>query len=308
MPAFERNKNKIAQSERDNPKSKASRISCRPIPSEHDISALLAAADDALEAVLIGLMAFAGLRPAEAVLLLREDISFAPPNIHVRRGKGGQARNVPIDADLEPYLLHYVEATSGLEGDDYLFPGRSKGTHRTTRWAQHIVERVVDRTDISVVTPNDLRRACVLRMRYHLGLETFEMQEPLGVKGSDFPEILRLGAEGWMTGSRLRQHPATPAFPTRRGPGRPPENTERDAELWRMVTVGRKTFAEAARDYSHLHGIDPHLVRDAVRMAVVRYEHRLIKDAWNRGERDVAAIAAIAGTRINRVHRVLGLT
>ena len=308
MPDSERNKNRIAQGEQDDPKSKAARVSYRTIPSEDDIAALLAAADHALETVLIGLMAFAGLRPVEAVSLLRADISFAPPNIHIRRGKGGQSRNVPIDADLELYLRHYVEATSGLDGDDYLFPGRRKGTHRTTRWAQHIVERAVDRADIGVVTPNDLRRACVLRMRYHLGLETFEMQEPLGVKGSDFTEILRLGAEGWMTGSRSHQHPATLVFPTRRGPGRPPENTERDAELWRMVTVGRKTFAEAARDYSHSHGIDPHLDRNAVRMAVVRYEHRLIKDAWNRGERDMAAIAAIAGTRINRARRVLGLT
>ena len=72
-----------------------------------------------------------------------------------------------------------------------------------------------------------------------------------------------------------------------------------------MVTVGGKTFAQAARDYSSDHGIEPHLSRDLVRMAVTRYESRLIKEAWSSGQRDVDAIAAKSHAREDRVRSVL---
>ena len=279
-------------------------MSERLILDEAQIAALLAAAEDSRERALLGLMAFAGLRTSEAVSLRCGDVSFSPPTIHIRRGKGGHPRDVDIDSDLEVLLREYLEVTSGRTGEDYLF--RSMNGHLTSRWAQRTVEQLGRHTVAGPITPNDLRWACVLRLHYHRGLKTFEIQDQLAVNDADLLKVLRLGSERWMPRPEPFGRIRTEIVVTRRGPGSPPKNRERDAELWQMVTVGGKTFDQAAREYSSQNGIEPHLSRDLVRMAVTRYESRLIKEAWNTGQRDVNAIAAKCHAREDRVRTVLG--
>ncbi len=277
-------------------------MSERLILDEAQIAALLDVADSR-ERALVGLMAFAGLRTAEAVSLRCGDVSFSPPTIHIRRGKGGHPRDVDIDSDLEVLLREYLEVTSGRTGEDYLF--RRMNGHLTSRWAQRIVELLGRRTVTGPITPNDLRWACVLRLRYHRGLEPFEIQNQLAVNDADLLKVLHLGARQWMPQAGESEQSSAVGVVTRPGPGRPLENTGRDAELWKMVGADGKTFAQAAHDYSSYHAIEPHLSRDLVRMAVTRYESRLIKEAWNSGQRDVGAIAAKAHARAERVHRIL---
>lgn len=265
---------------------------------------MLESANTPRERLLIALIAFAGLRVSEAVSLRRADISFSPPEITVRRGKGGRSRAITIYQQLKPHLRSYLDDTREGAAEDFLFP--SYNGHRTSRWAQRIVHLVGQRADLHNVTPNDLRRACVLHWHYRLGLQPTQVQEHLGVTGGDYLDILRLGDAQWSPQSDLTDEAEALPSPIYLGPGRPTRNQDRDQALWDMIRIQGKTFGEAARDYSHAHSIRPQLDRDRVRMAVIRYENKLITEAFRAGAQDPVAIATRTRVPIERVNRVLG--
>ena len=265
---------------------------------------MLESANTPRERLLIALIAFAGLRVSEAVSLKRADVSFSPPEITVRRGKGGRSRAITIYQQLKPHLRSYLDDTRGGAAEDFLFP--SYNGHLTSRWAQRIVQLVGQRAGLRNVTPNDLRRACVLYWHYRLGLQPTQVQEHLGVAGADFLDILEQGAAQWALQPDTTDEAEALPSPIYLGPGRPPRNQVRDQELWDMIRIHGKTFGEAARDYSHAHSIQPPLTRDRVRMAVIRFENKLIKEALKAGARDLATIATRARVPIERVSRVIG--
>jgi integrase len=109
-----------------------------------------------MAAVLVALMAFAGLRRAEALDLTVDDIDWDNRLLHIRCGKGGKSSHVPISAELHPVLALWVKNTRKkshnrnvlLKKDDSLF----------SKWAvKSLMYRLVKHTGHDI-TPHGLRR------------------------------------------------------------------------------------------------------------------------------------------------------
>ena len=112
-----------------------------------ELSGLLdaAQASSPIHYALVVVMAYAGLRVAEACALQWRDIGER--RLLVRRGKGGKQRYVP----LHPRLQAALEAVRPFnqERTDYIFPSNQRpGSPMTTRWAQRIVKRLCLSVDI----------------------------------------------------------------------------------------------------------------------------------------------------------------
>jgi len=75
------------------------------LPYDDEVPALLRAATDPHDRVLVLLGTHAGLRAHECVDLRRADLSFARRDLVVRHGKGGKARTVAMSASLKQALL-----------------------------------------------------------------------------------------------------------------------------------------------------------------------------------------------------------
>jgi integrase/recombinase XerC len=91
--------------------------------AEDEVAALLQAARDPLDAVLVLLGAHAGLRAQECTDLRWADVHLARRDLVVRRGKGGKQRVVALSATLR-------QALQALErrADGYVLPYRTAGS------------------------------------------------------------------------------------------------------------------------------------------------------------------------------------
>lgn len=86
-----------------------------------------------------------GLRISEAVRLRYEDIDTDRMLIHVRHGKGGKDRYVPLSELLLDVLQAYQKIAPQNE---WLFPGVQPGHYLSTRTVQRAVERAVRKAGI----------------------------------------------------------------------------------------------------------------------------------------------------------------
>jgi site-specific recombinase XerD len=92
---------------------------------------------------LIELVYSAGLRSAEAVGLDLADVDFEQELVHVRRGKGGKDRVVPLGEEAAHWVARYLhDARPGLArgADDALFPsatGKRLDTSTLRRLVPH---------------------------------------------------------------------------------------------------------------------------------------------------------------------------
>ena len=91
--------------------------------AEDEVAALLLAARDPLDAVLVQLGAHAGLRAQECADLRWADVHLARRDLVVRHGKGGKQRVVALSATLR-------QALQALErrADGYVLPYRTAGS------------------------------------------------------------------------------------------------------------------------------------------------------------------------------------
>ena len=88
----------------------------------------------------------AGLRVSEAVRLKVADVDSARMLIHVRQGKRGKDRMVPLSTKLLELYRTYYRA---VRPKDWLFPGRY-GKHLSRRVAQTVCSRVSRATGIEM--------------------------------------------------------------------------------------------------------------------------------------------------------------
>jgi integrase/recombinase XerC len=138
----------------------------RPVPrrrrlsrAEAERAVVLAARDRALLEVLYG----AGLRVAECVALDVDDLDtdrYGTLVVHVRRGKGGKPRLVPLGARAAEALAAWRQARPGLPGDRRpLFVGATGG-RLTTRSVQRQVRRWAAAAAVAQpATPHALRHS-----------------------------------------------------------------------------------------------------------------------------------------------------
>jgi len=108
---------------------------------------------------LIVLLLHTGLRVAEACSLTLDDVLIRERSgmVHVREGKGGKYREIPLNVTVRKVLAEYL---AGLTGE-WLFPGR-KG-RMTTRTAERIVGKYARLAGIEA-TPHQLRHVFCKRL------------------------------------------------------------------------------------------------------------------------------------------------
>ncbi len=123
--------------------------------------------------VLFGL--YLGLRCAEIVCRRVEDLDLAGGVCQVRRGKGDRDRAVPIPARLRPELAAWLDGRSG-----WVFPGRGRAGHLTTRGVQKVVAAAARRAGIARhVHPHALRHSYATRL-LRTGADILEVRDLLG--------------------------------------------------------------------------------------------------------------------------------
>ena len=233
--------------------------------TDEDVQKLFDAADVRFRAFL-GLAGLAGQSTGQVLSLQRRDVDLdaSPPCVTVRRSyqasRGDMPRSIELERRLADYLRAYVESTPHLSDDAPLFPG-ADGTPLTTRWAQRIFARLCRRLGFGPVRFRDLRRAHIGRVLAERYTTPRDLREELGVATFHFMQSVY---------GRGRRIPKSSAATPQVRVGRPP-NTERDAELVRMMQEPSATYATVALRYNQLHppkSPKKPLTREAVRKAV----------------------------------------
>lgn len=101
------------------------------------VQKLIEAAPTLRDRVLIQLLAYTGIRRAEACTVRLADLDFTRQRLLIRHGKGGKQRFVFIPSDMVQSLSAFTDDRS----EGYLFPGRN-GRQMSLRNINHIVKKV----------------------------------------------------------------------------------------------------------------------------------------------------------------------
>lgn len=126
--------------------------------------------DRALGEVLYGL----GLRVSEAAALDWEDVDLTRDVIHVREGKGGKHRDVPLVGEARRALERLADA--GVEGAVFR---NQRGGRLTTRSMRRIVRRLGLAVGVGGLHPHALRHAYATHL-LDGGADLRSLQELLG--------------------------------------------------------------------------------------------------------------------------------
>lgn len=232
--------------------------------TDEQVQEVLGAADVMMRAAL-GLIALEGLSVGQALSLRRGDVNVGPPpRIVVRTGYHARTektvRDWAIDARLAEYLRAYLQSTPHLTPEAPLFPGRKNGP-MTSRWAQHAITRLGRSLGLGRLTLLHLRRAAIRRLMAE-GVLLPEIGWRLGLTNLQFVQwVYEPGRQP------KRSNSITPKLT----PGRPRE-TERDAELVRMIQQPDASYSKVAIQYNQRHRPKRSLTPEAVRKAVKRYK------------------------------------
>ena len=134
-----------------------------------------AARDAALLEILYG----SGLRASEAVGLDWRDVSLGQQQLHVRSGKGGKDRIVPLTKASRAALQALAHVSDGkAAGRAPVFLG-SRGTRLDVRSVGRIVARAMRDSGVAEVNPHALRHSCATHLLDD-GADLRSIQELLG--------------------------------------------------------------------------------------------------------------------------------
>ena len=133
----------------------------------------------ARDAVLLEILYGSGLRASEAVGLDWRDVSFAQRQLHVRAGKGGKDRIVPLTGAARAALRALADVTrDATSGTNPVFVG-SRGTRLDVRSVGRIVARGMRDAGAAEVNPHALRHSCATHLLDD-GADLRSIQELLG--------------------------------------------------------------------------------------------------------------------------------
>lgn len=117
----------------------------RDIMNRYEVMTLLRSATLEKHTIAFALAYGSGLRVNELVNVQRQDIDIIRKTVHIRNGKGGYDRYVPISDDFIRGYRKYVH-THGI--DKYLFPGQVKGSALSISAMQHALQGARKRAGI----------------------------------------------------------------------------------------------------------------------------------------------------------------
>jgi len=106
----------------------------RDIMNRYEVMQLLIAAKMTKHKIAFALAYGSGLRVSELVIVQAMDIDLIRQTVHVRDGKGGYDRFVPISED---FIRGYVNYKHSHSIDTYVFPGQVKGSALSVSAMQH---------------------------------------------------------------------------------------------------------------------------------------------------------------------------
>ena len=97
----------------------------------------------------IAILYGAGLRKKELEYLKVEDISFEEHHIHVRNGKGGKERIVPVPVRILEYVREYIHEVRDYQQvrEEYLFLGKM-GRKLAEKYYYKAVKKALDESNI----------------------------------------------------------------------------------------------------------------------------------------------------------------
>ena len=193
----------------------------RAVPSERQVERLLALPSDGTpiglrDRALLELLYSTGLRNAEACALDRGDLDLDSRLVHVRCGKGGKERRVPVGRRACRALTRYLEAawpelrskrhTAVHESAVPLFLSRL-GTRLQTQMLRWLLRRVRAEAELSTpVTPHSLRHACATHL-LRGGADVRQIQVLLGHASLKSTEIYTRVETGDLRKMLDRFHP-----------------------------------------------------------------------------------------------------
>lgn len=126
---------------------------------------------------LMATMLYAGLRCAETLALRPRDVDLTTYLIHVKQGKGGKDRVVPIAPELEPYLLEWRARRPPGPRFFLTLQGKPVGD----RYVRRMVARYGHKAGIDEdVHPHLLRSTCATAWLSEGRLNVREVQVLLG--------------------------------------------------------------------------------------------------------------------------------
>ena len=106
----------------------------RDIMNRYEVMQLLKAPLMDKHRIAFALAYGAGLRISEVIAVRKRDIDLVRKTVHVRLGKGGYDRIVPISDD---FIRGYIAYINKYTIQSYVFPGQVNGTHISKGGMQH---------------------------------------------------------------------------------------------------------------------------------------------------------------------------
>lgn len=148
------------------------------ILSGSEVSQILAALEDTKYRAIVMIAYGAGLRISEVCSLRIDDIQSQRMLLHVRHGKGGRARFVPLPERVLFALRRYYAETRP-QGPE-LFPGKEPGRCISADAVRHHLHQAVEKAGLKVtVTPHLLRHSFATHL-LELGTDLRVIQMLLG--------------------------------------------------------------------------------------------------------------------------------
>jgi len=118
----------------------------RDIMNRYEVIQLLSAPNLMKHRIAFALAYGAGLRIHELVRVELKDIDIVRKTVHVRDGKGGYGRFVPISDDFIRGFTKYLDTDKIT---NYLFPGQNKTNHLSIGGMQHALINARRKANIS---------------------------------------------------------------------------------------------------------------------------------------------------------------
>jgi site-specific recombinase XerD len=141
----------------------------RNIPSTRQVRSLLRTPDPRSgfgrrDRAILELLYGSGLRNAELCALTVSDVDIQSRSVHVRKGKGGKERMVPLGTEATKALTEYLGKRPKAELDKPLFPSKT-GKALSPAGLRLLLRRTRQKAGVTVrATPHSLRHACATHL------------------------------------------------------------------------------------------------------------------------------------------------
>lgn len=150
-------------------RSKSIKIPAQPKPKKKkdltmdQVKTIMNAADNNKAKALLAAAYFAGLRTKETVHLSARNCKVIDGNMTIKvtkeSAKGKKARDVPIAKSGADLLKPFIEAAKARGGQQYLFPGRFKGTHIVEKTMWNYIKKPARAVGLEDVAAHHFRHA-----------------------------------------------------------------------------------------------------------------------------------------------------